>query len=141
MPNTRPPLRRFVCYDKVLEKGLNALVEEINRWNKAQSDGLIGFINDDVGPRWHLNYFSAAGQITKAKAPSGGVAAKSGNTPGSATCTLYTWDGTSEVLGTNTVTVKNSYATAVGANKDIWIVARTRNGGSSTDWFVLTEAC
>lgn len=85
-----------------------------------------------------------AGQaVRKAKAPSGGIGPKVGNTPGSATCTFYTWDGVSELLGTETAVVKNSYPTSpgVGANKDIWVVQRWRDDGSAWDYFLLNEAC
>lgn len=81
--------------------------------------------------------------IRKAKAPAGGIGPKVGNVPGSAVCTFYTWDGTNEVLGSETATVFNSYPTSPGVapNKDIWVVLRDRDTGTGSDWFELTEAC
>lgn len=73
--------------------------------------------------------------IRPVRAPSTGIPAKSGNTPGQGTCTLYTWNGTAHVVGTDTVVVRNDYGTAVGANKLIKI--HYWQG----EWWVLTESC
>lgn len=81
--------------------------------------------------------YDGEGLTIKAKAPAGGILAKSGNTPQPATCTLYTWNKltNSELLGSQTLTVRNGYLGTVGSNKDIWIVLRAGT------WMVLTEAC
>ena len=70
-----------------------------------------------------------------ARAPGGGIAARSGASVSSAECTFYEWDGSSFTLGTETVTVRNSYTSSVGASADIWVVFWA---GS---WWVLTEGC
>jgi hypothetical protein len=75
--------------------------------------------------------------IVKAKAPSNGIPPKVGNVPGGPRdCTLYIWDGTSEILSSGKVAVRNSYLSAVGNDKDVWIVWR-----DGITWFVLTESC
>lgn len=51
------------------------------------------------------------------KTPVGGIAALSGTTPGSGTCTLYGWDGTSFAVTTLEVLVRNPWAFAAGGNK------------------------
>lgn len=139
---------KLYLWDGKAEKLGEATVDEVDVYNSqavavpGSTDLWIVALDRTQGGDgdWFvLNALSTG--IQKAKAPTGGIAAKSGSTPGSATCTLYKWDGTSETLDTATVTVKNSYSSAVGANKDIWIVSRPRSTGSTSDWFVLTEAC
>lgn len=73
--------------------------------------------------------------VIRALSPSGGIAARSGGTPGSATCTLCTWNGTTWTSTGGSQVVKNDYTTAVGASKLIWAVSW---GG---DYFVMVEAC
>jgi hypothetical protein len=78
---------------------------------------------------------AASSLVYPVKAPAGGIAAMSGSTPGSATCTKYVWSGGSLTATGTTLTVKNPYTTAVGANKFAWAV----------DWegatWIATEAC
>jgi hypothetical protein len=69
------------------------------------------------------------------KSPSGGIPAMSGSTPGSATCTLYTYDGTDFTLGTETITVKNVYSSSTAGNNLTWVA------WWSGAWFVITEGC
>lgn len=70
-----------------------------------------------------------------AKAPAGGILGKSGTTPDSKFCLLYEWNGTALDTGSEQIEVFNSYSSAVGVSKDLWIV---RWAGA---WWVLTEAC
>lgn len=74
-------------------------------------------------------------EVRPAQAPAGGVPAKVGNTPGSAVCTLFTWDGASHAIGVGTLTVLNDYPGAVAANKLIKIY-RWRGA-----WWVGMESC
>jgi hypothetical protein len=72
-----------------------------------------------------------------ALAPAGGIAAATGTTtitPGSATCTLLVWGGTTLTSG-DSVTVKNKYSVAVGASKRIDIY------WWAGEWWVATEQC
>jgi hypothetical protein len=69
-----------------------------------------------------------------AKSPGGGIGAMSGTTPGSATCTLYNFDGTSLTAG-DTDTVFNMASTAVAANK--FLQVKSIQG----HWFVDVEDC
>jgi hypothetical protein len=69
-----------------------------------------------------------------AKAGAGGVAALSGSTPGTATVTLYTFDGTTLAAGA-TATAYNLAPSAVAANA--WIMLKWVDGY----WFVDYEAC
>lgn len=53
--------------------------------------------------------------------PGGGIAARSGTTPGSATCNIVTWNGTAlSNSGNGTVTVYNAYSAAFSASKYAW---------------------
>jgi hypothetical protein len=88
------------------------------------------------GPWFESQPVAAAGtQVYPVKAPSGGIAALSGTTPGSATCTMYTWNGTAFQATGSTLTVRNPYSSAVAASKLLWVA----------DWqgatWVVSEAC
>lgn len=73
-----------------------------------------------------------------AKAPSGGIAARSGTTCGSATCDVYTLDDSDDLTVTDrTVVVKNISGTAVSANA--WLIVApefTRRA-----YIVIVESC
>jgi hypothetical protein len=73
--------------------------------------------------------------VIRVLSPSGGIAARSGGTPGSATCTLCTWNGTTWTSTGGSQVVKNDYPTAVAGTKLLWAV----NWGS--EYFVMTEQC
>jgi hypothetical protein len=77
----------------------------------------------------------AGNTVLRVKAHSAGIAARSGATPGSAVCTLCTWNGTTWTSTGASITVKNDYSTAVGASKLIWVV------DWAGDYFVMTEEC
>lgn len=76
-----------------------------------------------------------AQKILRVRSPGGGIAARSGATPGSAACDVCTWDGTSWAVGSETLTVKNDYPTAVEATKLLWVVYWLG------DYWVMTEEC
>ena len=71
-----------------------------------------------------------------AKAPGGGISARSGTTLGSGTVTFYTRSGATLTLGSTTATAYNPSTTAVGANKVIIVIGR--EGGP---WDVVVESC
>lgn len=73
--------------------------------------------------------------IQVAQAPAGGIAARSGSTPGSATVTLENLSGGSYSSG-STVTCYNWTNTAVGANH--WIAM---GQDASGNWTFLSEDC
>lgn len=73
--------------------------------------------------------------ILRVKSPAGGIAAMTGSTPGSATCTLEAWNGSARSTGSGTITVRNDHPTAVGASKLLWVV------WWQGDYWVMTEAC
>jgi hypothetical protein len=78
---------------------------------------------------------TATTQVYPVKAPAGGIAALSGTTPGSGSCTLYVWSGGSFAATGGTVTVRNPYSSAVGANKLLWVA-----DWSGATW-VVSESC
>lgn len=75
------------------------------------------------------------GLIWQAKSPGTIVSAKSGNIPTPFQATLFTWDGTNEVLGTQAVQSRNNYPNSIAANKVIWMVMRRGK------WFTPVESC
>lgn len=77
-------------------------------------------------------------RVAIAKAPSGGIPARSGTTPGSATCTF--WEiGTGPTLAATSVseTVYNISGTAVAANALITVNREYISGL----WIVIMESC
>jgi hypothetical protein len=127
-------LRRVRADDPVLHTEWNKLCDAVERL-QVQVDGSSGLEVADTPGGQVLRFAGKGTALRPAKAPAGGIPALSGATPGSATVTFYTWDGTSFSLGSETATAKNVYGSAVGANKLVWV---TRWRGT---WFVLTEAC
>jgi hypothetical protein len=73
--------------------------------------------------------------LVRVLSPSGGIAARSGGTPGSATCTLCTWNGTTWTSTGGSLTVKSDYPTAVAGSKLLWVTPW------GSDYFVVTEQC
>lgn len=75
-----------------------------------------------------------------AKSPAGGIPAKAGSTPGTATCELYQIDagGTYTQLVVNgtvaTAAIANNDTSAVGANKDIQAAREPGTGRLVVDW-------
>lgn len=69
-----------------------------------------------------------------AKSGGSGIPALTGTTPGSATVTLYDFDGTSLTAG-DTATAFNPSTTAVGANR--WLIVLK----VQTQWVVIVEDC
>lgn len=67
--------------------------------------------------------------------PGGGIAARSGSTLGSATCTQLTLEGGTRATTTNSVTVYNDFTTAIGGSADI---IATRIDGI---WVAIAEDC
>jgi hypothetical protein len=128
----RPLIRHFVIpSDPGLEKGLNALVDELNRLGKMEVSG-AAFSNGPEGPK--IAVPDMASNLATVRTPSGGIQAMSGNVPGSATCTFYEWDGTNETLGTRTDTVLNEFGAVSGNRK---AVVRFDKGS----WWFVVQAC
>lgn len=69
-----------------------------------------------------------------ATSPGGGIAARSGATPGSATC-VFEDHGTGSAATGSSFTVFNYYTAAVGASKKIYV------HWVDGHWEVLTEQC
>lgn len=67
--------------------------------------------------------------------PSGGIPAASGTTPGSAICTFYTWNGTSNTLGTETARVYNDNPAAFDGNRKVKV------GLDQGVWWAIVESC
>jgi methenyltetrahydromethanopterin cyclohydrolase len=105
--------------DRLTPRLLNLIFRELERWNRLKVAN--GSITQGESPVITCGVGGAGGGVW-CRSPGGGIAAISGTTPGSATCTLYTWDGTSFSLGSDEITVKNPYAAAVGASKKVWAV-------------------
>lgn len=77
----------------------------------------------------------AAGTIAAFVTPGGGIAARSGATLGSATCTRLTLSGGTRATTSTTLTVYNDFLSAVGGSVDI--MAATIDG----IWVVIAEDC
>ena len=118
---------------KLSAKLWNRLCDAVDRCRILDNAG--GGLDIRRGPEGTTLTVAGEESPVPAQAPSGGVPAKVSGTPGSAVCTLFTWDGTSHVLGSDTATVLNDHPAAVGANKLIKIY---RWSGA---WWILTEAC
>jgi hypothetical protein len=73
--------------------------------------------------------------VRAARSPSGGIPAMTGTTPGSATCTFYTFDGTSQTLGSETATVRNDLPAAVDGNRKIKVY------WDQGSWWFLVQSC
>jgi hypothetical protein len=120
----RPTIPRFVCSDKSLERGLNALVAELNRLGKWSTDGRIGFSNGEDGPKQWLNARSATSPIVRARITSAGLTARTGTSPdftcGTGKAIRYTFDGATRTLGTVEEDVFNDYPVLVTGPRDAW---------------------
>lgn len=78
---------------------------------------------------------ASAATIAAFVTPGGGIAARSGSTLGSATCTRLTLSGGTRATTTTTVTVYNNFLSAVGASVDI------KAAQIDGIWVVLAEDC
>lgn len=67
--------------------------------------------------------------------PVGGIAARSGTTAGSASCTMYYMDGTTITTTGNSFTVYNIFGDAIGGS--VYIVASPVKGG----YVLISEDC
>jgi hypothetical protein len=97
---------------------MNIIYAELERWNRLDVAG-GSFTN---GPTPFITVGTGSDGVQLCRSPGGGIDAISGTTPGSADCTLYTWDGSSFAIGSETITVKNRWTTAVGATKRVTAV-------------------
>ncbi len=100
---------------------------------KSALDNERSVRGDAIGPRARPNTFLVPWGL--ARAPSTGIPARVGMTPGMATCQLYEFDGSKLVLGSRTETLRNPYGAAVGPLRFVgyawWYGA----------WWVATEEC
>lgn len=112
------------------------------KWAASIAESLESLMNLSVAPPlelsrnkngYALRLVGGAG-ITIALSGSGGVAARSGTTPGSGTVTLYSFNGTTISSG-STVTAYNMGASSVAGNTYLMLMAI---GGY---WFVVWEDC
>ena len=114
----------------VSARGINEPQETLEELSRAI---YLGDLNSsDVGGARNVR----SRVITKriAMSPSGGIPARSGTTPGSATVVTYVFDGTTLYAG-NSVTAYNLSGTAVGDSKYI-MICRVQDF-----WFVDFEDC
>lgn len=70
-----------------------------------------------------------------ATSPSGGIPAKSGSTPGSATCTMLQYNGSTVSSGAS-IAVKNYGTSIVGAGTKTIVIAWIDGA-----WFAVNEYC
>ncbi len=107
-------------------------------FSKERGEGLSRLLDASatLGQSNRGKMFPAA-RIAIARAPSGGIAARSGTTPGSATCGLYELSSGSLVDSGITETVYNVFSSAI-ANNAYVIIAQDYIGG---DWYVISEDC
>lgn len=105
-------------------------------FNKADAEALVASIaTGDAEYREGLVRGASGSQVKAFAAPAGGIAARSGATLGSATCTLLSVAGGTRSTTSTTYTVYNDFSTAVGANKEI--MAAKIDG----IWVVIAEDC
>jgi len=95
------------------------MVKENNvfAFNKPDAEGLVTLI--DLKDREHIEGKVRGGGGSSSKifqTPGGGIAARSGTTAGSATCTEYKFSGSTLVTNTNTLTVYNIFPVAIPAS-------------------------
>lgn len=110
----------------------------VNQWYLTQDDaGQFTACGDDQVDDDVFKIFSSTespgGRVFVT--PSGGIAARSGATLGSATCTHYTVTGGTRASTSDTVTVYNDFTTAIGGSTDI--VAIRVDG----IWLAIAEDC
>lgn len=107
-------------------------------FNKEDAEALIEKIGlrDEITPGRRIPVRArATGGIAHFVTPSGGIAARSGATLGSATCTLLSIAGGTRATTATTATVYNDFTTSVGGSRDI--VAAKIDGV----WSVIAEDC
>jgi hypothetical protein len=90
---------------------------------------------DDIATDVMRGFFKGGNTSLVMKSPGGGIAARSGTTVSSATCTVWERSGTTLSAGTRTETVYNLSTTAVAAT--VFIVAELTNIG----WVAVWEDC
>lgn len=94
------------AFDESTGLAIVRLAKQLRNRNPSQF-GDVNFLDDQRGPTVHVYI---------AKAPSGGIAAMSGTTPGSATCTLYKFNSSNVLTVTSpaqTLTVFNTSMSAI----------------------------
>lgn len=101
-------------------------IESLPEWIRCHWDAQAG--------RWVVVSSEAAG-VKHFVTPVGGIAARSGATLGSATCTMLTIAGGTRATTAATATVYNNFTSAVGGSVDI--VAAKIDGV----WSVIAEDC
>lgn len=104
-------------------------------FNKGDASELIQLIGQTAGEHrdWHDVPNSRSGVVMKT--PGGGIAARSGTTVSSATCTIWNRSGSTMSAGSETYEVWNLSTTAVG--NSVFIVAVITNIG----WVAVWEDC
>jgi hypothetical protein len=125
---TRFPRKR--AGDKLTARDYNLLAAELERLSKAQFPGSTRATwNDPAGPVVVVGG-SGSADLVLVKAPVGGIPARNGGTgaDGTASCTLYTHDGTKNTLSSRTESVHNWVAAVVGAGAKDVLCARTQFG-------------
>lgn len=111
---------------------INRTAAEVERLGSLRVEPPLDLQQTPGGPLLRLVGRLIAASIAKSGA--GGVPALASNTPGSATVTLYGFDGTTLTAG-DTATAFNISTTAVGANKWLILLRLMRW------WFVIVESC
>lgn len=111
--------------------------DKIYGFNKDDTIELINLIGNADGefPEGPFRSNGDGNTSLVMKSPGGGIAARSGTTVSSATCTVWERSGTTLSAGTRTETVYNLSTTAVAAT--VFIVAEWTNIG----WVAVWEDC
>lgn len=104
-------------------------------FNKSDAESLVQLIasEDLESTEWHQ--ISNEGGSLVCKTGGGGIAARSGTTVSSGTCTVWQRSGTTLSATSTTITVYNLSTTAVG--NTVYIVAEMTNIG----WVAVWEDC
>jgi hypothetical protein len=117
--------------DSLSARDYNVLAAELDRLSKAQFPGSArANWNDPAGPTVVVSGGGQGIEAVLVKAPVGGIPARNGGTgaDGTASCTLYTHDGTKNTLSSKTETVHNWVTAVVGAGSKDVLCVRTQLG-------------
>jgi hypothetical protein len=110
---------------------LNVIYAELERLSKANFPGSSrANWNDPAGPTVVVSGSGQGIEAVLVRAPVGGIPARNGGTgaDGTASCTLYTHDGTGNTLSSGTETVHNWVTAVVGAGSKDVLCVRTQLG-------------
>ncbi len=110
--------------------------ETVDVWNPNPDKilGNVDFVAMYDGEYWFALLPNSSGRIYLT--PAAGIAARTGTTAGSATCTIVNTNGPNMSVSSDTQTVYNIFGSAIGG--DVYITAKRNDNG---DWIADAEDC